>query len=214
MSKRERATCHLPPATCSRRGFTLIELLIVVTISAFLSGLVILYSSVGRNEVSLSVQSTTVAQLLSRARSLAISAYANPTGVHGCAYGIVFDGSANTYSLVMYSVPAGSASCPNAHTVLTDGVSAGDLVQYTIDTWQIPLGAGVKFNPVHATDPLSLVLFYPPDPTVLLSVTPCASGDTGCHYSFGNRSGNVYLETGDAAASSIVTVDAGGQISW
>jgi prepilin-type N-terminal cleavage/methylation domain-containing protein len=201
---------------CTRSGFTLIELLIVVTISAFLSGLVIIYGSVGRNEVSLSVESTAVGQLLARARSLAVATYANPNGVHTCAYGIVFDRAHNTYSLIGYEGPAGLALCPDASKIQAGGVVAGDLITYSPSTWQVPLAGGIRFDPARTADPLSLslVLFYPPNPTVLLSATSCASTDAACHYSFGNQSGNVYLVTGDGAASNVITVGLGGQISW
>jgi prepilin-type N-terminal cleavage/methylation domain-containing protein len=207
-------TARSLPPLARRAGFTLIELLIVVTISAFLSGIVILYSSVGRNQVSLSVQSTKVAQLLSRARALAVSTYANPGGTHLCAFGIVFDPSSNQYSLVGYEGPSGSASCPSASTVLANGVTVGDLTQYTPATWQVSLAAGVKFNPVYTTAPLSLVLYYPPDPTALLSTTACLTSDPTCTYNFGNQSGNIYLVTSDNSASTVITVGFGGQISW
>ncbi len=198
-----------------RAGFTLIEILIVVAISALLAGLVITYSSVGRNEVALSVQSTAIAQTLSRAKSLAIAAYGSqtPGAPHVCGYGVAFDFAADTYSLVSYE-PA-SGKCSDASAVRSGGVPSAELHSYSSDTWHRVVGGGLQLRGTGSAGPAAaLVLFYPPDPTTLVSTDLCIAGDAGCTYTFPLQPGTIYLLTSDNSAAQNVTIGTAGQISW
>lgn len=199
----------------SRKGFTLIELLLVVLISAFLSAIVITYSSVGRNEITLSVQSTALAQTLARARALALATYRDSAAPSACGYGVAFNAAADTYSVVVYEKPAGATSCPDATTVEASGIVASNIVQYTPSTWGIALQNGVKFAPPHpGSTTLTLAVFYPPEPAALLSESSCLPGDPSCTYAFISSPGTIGLATIDGAANAAITVGTTGQISW
>jgi prepilin-type N-terminal cleavage/methylation domain-containing protein len=200
----------------SRAGFTLIELLVVIAVSAFLTTLVVAYSSTSRNQVSLSVQTTALAGLLARAKSLSVATYQNPAGgaIHICAYGVSFDLAGGTYSLVAYGVAAG-LSCPDAATLGASGVPGDALHEYDVSTWQTPLANGLKFETTGASgDALALVLFYPPDPATLVSRSVCTPGDGDCTYQFIPPPGAIYLVTTDGSAQQTIAVGAAGQIGW
>jgi len=204
----------MQPISFSRRAFTLIELLVVVTISAFLAALAILYSSVGRNEVALSVQAAAIAQTVGRARAFSVATYANASVTGVCAYGVGFDTVAQQYMIVAYHRPSGAAHCPDMATVKAAGVSAGDISP--VDAASLfKFQSGVKMVvPGGSMNSLSLVLFYPPDPAVFLSANACLPGDSTCTYDFFDGSGAVNLATVDGAASTIVQVGPTGQITW
>jgi prepilin-type N-terminal cleavage/methylation domain-containing protein len=199
-----------------RHGFTLIELLIVVAISAMLATLVITYSGTGRNQVALATQTTVLSELLTRAKSLAVAAYQNPAvgAPHACAYGVAFDPTGNTYSLVAY-VPG--SNCSSAATVQALGVSGGTLQEYDSGVWQTRLANGVQFGKSGTLgNPAALVLFYPPDPATLVSTGACTPGDGGCTYQFPSppQTGAIYLVTVDGSAAQTITIGIAGQISW
>lgn len=199
-----------------RAAFTLIELLIVVAISALLTSLVIVYSGTARNQANLSVQTTTIAQLLVRAKSLAIATYRNPSapGSHLCGYGVLFDTAAETYSLVSYS-PAGGAACPSTAAISMNGITGDTLSQYSADTWHMRLTNGVKFLTTGSQgNALKLALFYPPDPTTLLSWDACTLGDGNCAFGFSSQPGAIYLATTDSSTQQTITVGLVGQIGW
>ena len=209
-----------------RRGFTLIELMIVLAISAFLTTIVIAYSNVSQNSVSLSVEETTIAQEIAHARTLAISTYASSSNAtvgnyHACGFGVEFDYVHNKYSLVAYapaaaqSAPVGNGACPTLGTPnnVEQSVTSTDLIQYGNDAWQMPLVAGVALSTTTA-NPMTLVLFYPPDPTVLLSQQVCGFGNSGCAYPFLSQPGSVPLVTADGGSSSTIKVGIVGEIDW
>ena len=62
-----------------RKGFTLIEILIVLAITAVLSGLAIVYTHVGQNQISLSIEESKIAQLILEAKELSIATYSRTT---------------------------------------------------------------------------------------------------------------------------------------
>ena len=206
-------TSKLKPQNSSREsGFTLIELLIVVLISAMLATLVITYSDVGRDEESLSVGSTAIAQTILLAKSLSINTYENPTGPRSCGYGVLFDINKNTYSLVSYD-PSGP-TCPSESALEASGVTASTLIQYSPATWQEPVTQGARLeNTGSSGNPLTLVIFYPPDPATLVSQSVCSQGSSDCVYSFSvDKSGSVYIGATDGGATQAITVSSIGQV--
>ena len=120
---------------------------------------------------------------------------------HACAYGVAFDSSANTFSIVAYAPPVGTPCSP------AGAVSGGDVKRYDVNTWKVPVGPGVKL----AGGSASLVLFYPPDPTTLLSNSACIPGG-GCTYAFAQAPMAITLATDDGSASGVVHVSAAGQV--
>lgn len=179
----------------TRKAFTLIELLIVVAISAMLSALAITYSSVGRNAVSLSVEEAKLSQFILQAKALSIATYTS--GSVSCGYGVVIHAgvSPQNYSIFAY-VPG--ASCPYLGNITT--IDPSQEVLYTEGTWQVPVTNGVKINEPNDM----VVLFYPPDPTALLS-------DDGA--TFQPSSLTIPLVTVDGKNSATLSVNPEGQIN-
>ena len=163
--------------------------------------MVIVYSGASRDTVTLSVKATEVAQAILRAKALAISTYSVPGQARTCGYGVAFDSSANTFSLVSYEL-SGGGSCQ------AGSVNGGDLVGYSSSTWQVPIGPGVSLAP----GGVSLVLFYPPDPTTLTSASACTPGGSGCTYGLKQASLSATLRVNDGSASSIVNIGTAGQV--
>ncbi len=193
-----------------RAGFTLVEILIVVLISSMLMGLVIIYSGVGRDETALSVGSTAIAQSILRAKSLAISTYSRVNGQHVCAYGVSFNRVTSKYSIFGYSQPR----CPSADVVASSGISTDDMVPYSDQTWNVTLGQGLHFAATGTSGPtLDLVLFYPPDPTTLVSTGGCA-GVSPCIYSVSSASGSVSIVGATGGIPRQILVSAAGQVNF
>jgi prepilin-type N-terminal cleavage/methylation domain-containing protein len=188
-------------------GFTLIEILVVILVSAMLTTIVIAYSGTSRDTITLSVKTTTVAQILLRAKSLAVATYVAAGTSHACAYGVFFDPAANTFSMVLYKLPAGTP-CSYATVAAAAGANGGDVAGYGSSTWQMPIGPGVHLVAGGA----SLALFYPPDPMTLLSKSQCSPGGAGCTYAFVQTPMTVTLETDDSSASNVISIGTAGQV--
>ena len=151
----------MPSFNKSSGGFTLVELLIVVAISAMLSALAITYSSIGRNEVALSIDESKISQFIVQAKGLAIATYTS--GVGTCGYGVAIDPASQTYSIFAYH-PNGAPPCPPVSSI--SSIATGTEEQpYTSGTWRVPVSTGVRLQGPNDF----VILFYPPDPTVLLS---------------------------------------------
>jgi prepilin-type N-terminal cleavage/methylation domain-containing protein len=188
-----------------RKAFTLIELLVVVAISGMLSALAITYSSVGRNAVALSVESSKLTQFILQAKQLSIATYTgSPTA---CGYGVVLDAAAQTYSIFAY-VPNGIASCRSLSTatVATRGIDPNnEEKEYTQGTWQAHLANGVIMQSPGGNN-LVTVLFYPPTPTVFLS-------SDGTTFSNPGTTLTVNLITADGQNSQTISVNPEGQVN-
>jgi len=192
----------------SRRAFTLIETLIVIAISAMLAAIAVGYSSVSRNEVSLSVEAAEVSQMVLEAKSLAIATYGNAAGA--CGYGVSFDYSNQTYSLFTY-VPQGFPSCPSAAS--TTEIAPGDMQEYTGGTSKVAIANGVVLSPGSSNDGVAVALFYPPAPQTFIARNGDFDSNSG-EYTFTNENSNIYLETVDGSASTAISVSSAGQVSF
>jgi prepilin-type N-terminal cleavage/methylation domain-containing protein len=198
------------------KGFTLIEMLIVLSITALLSGLAIVYTHVGQNQISLSIEESKIAQLILEAKELSIATYSTNSAT--CAYGVHFNLPSSTYSLFAYNEAASSSGfgrpiCPSfasttlAGAVDTNGItSAGD--EYADGSWQVHTAQGVVLDDYGAaSDTIQDILFYPPDPFTAINL----SGQETFQYPA--PTAYVYLSTADGSLSRTITVNSAGQVS-
>jgi type II secretory pathway pseudopilin PulG len=181
-------------------AFTVIELLVVVAISAMLSTLAILYSSIGRNQISLTVEESKIAQFILQAKALSIATYTNSSDV--CGYGVRIDVADQTYSIFAYS-PVGSPPCPSVAGIT--GISSSDEAPAAQGTWQVPVSSGVQLT--SDIDSLAAVMFYPPDPDVFLS-------EDNATFDAPAKTLHIYLRTVDGKNSATISVNPEGQVSF
>jgi prepilin-type N-terminal cleavage/methylation domain-containing protein len=174
-----------------KRGFTLIELLVSVTITAFLSSFVIIYTSSGRAQTTLYIEQAKIIQIVARAKSLAISTY--DANIPPCGYGVHFDSVAGMYDLFSYS---NTAPCGQISSI--DPLSS----RYTIVRHYV-LPRGLMLG--DGQNKMSDILFLPPDPkTVMWSGgVILTSGE-----------GSVYLVTSAGPWRTTMHVSIAGQIGF
>lgn len=186
----------------SKSSFTLVEVLVVVAITTFLAGMVLTYSSTGRGQVALYVESAKLAQVALRAKSLAISTYNNPDTP--CAYGMRIDAPNRSYSLFSYR----PASCS---VILTGGIDTTPADQAgpyrEIETFT--LQNEVSFKDLPGEPALEYVLFVPPDPITLIWLR----GESGAGPRV-DATGKVILGATQSPNTLTVSVSPAGQISF
>lgn len=198
------------------KGFTLLELLIVVAISAMVSSLALVYSSIGRNEIALTVETSKIAQVILQAKNLALSTYnINP---QTCGFGVSFNIAAQTYSIFAYT-PTNhppehgiAPPCPDDSLASTSPIFADEMLEYSEGTWKIPVSQGVKLENGSAGDTLQTVLFYPPAPSIYISRQ--GGGGVFLNQSVQDVTSNVYLATVDGKATAEISVNGAGQINF
>lgn len=189
-----------------RAGFTIVELLVVVAISLLLTSFAITYSNIAKNQNALAVEEAKISQFMIRARSLSIATYgANPANGQpvACGYGVKFNLGATpqTYSIFTYSPVVAPNPCPSLSSIAT--ISADQELPYSQSSKDVPLSTGVKLN--SQADSLLTILFYPPEPTALLS-------KDGQNFVPGPMS--IYLSTVDGSANATLSVNSAGQINF
>lgn len=195
-----------------RKGFTLIEILVVLAITAMLSSIAIVYSHVGQNQISLSIEASKIGELILQAKELSIATYSQNQDT--CGYGIHFDYATQEYSLFEYNLASSSPSdfCPSVQSTTANGGMAAHGApqedQYAPDSWQVHVAQGVVL--VDATNTASYtiqdVLFYPPDPFTFINFSGASTFNR-------NEPGNVYLKTSDGGASHTIIVNSDGQVT-
>jgi len=199
------------------RGFTLIELLVVLGISALLSAIAITYTSVGRNQIALSVETSKIAGFILRAKELSVVTYAQSPNV--CAYGVSFNVAQNTYSVfgfkpdpAKYGGPGSIPPCPSVASTTAAGISSStEIARYSLDSWNVSPANGVRLQSGGEGDDLAVVLFYPPAPVTLISRNGGSFLDS---QTTPNTTSRAYLTTSDGKSSSTVSVNAAGQVSF
>lgn len=170
-----------------RSGYTLIELIIVIGITGMLSAMVILYGSVGREQIALSVEAVKIVQAISRAKSLALATYADPSSP--CGFGVNFDYSGKKYTIRSYN------TFPSCESV--GGISSSNQIS------EFTLSEGVNWQ--QGAERIDDVIFIPPDPRVYIF-------SNGSLISSG-VSGKIYLTTTRGGASRTIKVNSAGQIT-
>lgn len=138
-----------------QRGFTVLELLVVVSVTALLSSILIIYGRGSRDQTNLYVEAVRLAQAISRAKSLAMATFSTSSIPSICGYGVHPDYVSQQYSLSAYK----SSDC----SVITDLVSLArdDMTRFTINP---------EIRMRGSSSSLTGVLFVPPDPLVFVSV--------------------------------------------
>jgi len=207
----------------NKKGFTLIEILIVLAITAVLSSIAIVYTHVGQNQISLSIEESKVAQLILEAKELSVATYGSDSNT--CAYGVAFSyaspAESSTYSLFAYnaaatsSVYGGRQICPSLASTSV-AFDPNTFQQYQSGSWHVHMAQGVMLvnGTSTASDTIQDILFYPPDPCTLIST----DGKT-FHSNCSNITGHpplaayVYLSTTDGSMARTITVNPVGQVS-
>lgn len=176
----------------ARRGYTILETLIVVAITALLSGFLITYNSVGRDQIALYTERAKLVQVISRAKALALSGYGGAEVP--CGYGVRMSYAERTYILFSYKV----ADCD-----AIDVISPGSVGEYSEIT-RFPLAhRSVVFPEVPGR--MEYVLFMPPEPRILIWAVGSLATST---------SGSAYLETLAGTPKAVVTISSAGQINF
>jgi prepilin-type N-terminal cleavage/methylation domain-containing protein len=183
----------------ARSGFTLVELIVVLAISGIFASFAIVYSTVSRNAIALSVQSVQLGQIILQAKSLSIATY-TADGSASCGFGVVIDKASQTFSIFSYSPVTLPERCPQASSITS--LNSDYEKKYTDGTWHVPMTQGVVAD---MPNNQIAILFYPPDPTVFLS-------DDGSALQTGTL--HITLATVDGKSSSTISVNAQGQVSF
>ncbi|MGD1003685.1 MAG: prepilin-type N-terminal cleavage/methylation domain-containing protein [Minisyncoccia bacterium] len=204
----------------NKKGFTLIEILIVLAITALLSSLAIVYTHVGQNQISLSIEESKVAQLILEAKELSVATYSSNSPT--CAYGVAFNYASSTYSLFAYNAAVtsplypGRQICPSLASTSV-AFNASDTQPYQPGSWQVHTAQGVVLDGSGgaASDTIQYILFYPPNPCTMINLAQQTTFRSNCSSIAGSppSASYVYLSTVDKSMSRTITVNPAGQVS-
>lgn len=176
--------------------------MVVLAVTALLSGLILVYNSSTRETLRLFTEKAQMAQLILRAKALALSTYSDSDTP--CGYGVRFVPESRReqarYELVEYR----PLDCSDRARVDTDP-SSFEVSQLST----FPLPATLEFAFGNSNSPLAdaaYVIFIPPDPIVLVARADGTLIETGV--------GKVELKIKGREASAIVTINAAGQVTF
>jgi prepilin-type N-terminal cleavage/methylation domain-containing protein len=193
-----------------RSGFTLIEILVVVAVTLIISTVVIVYGGRSRGLSSLSIEASKIAQVVLRAKALAISTYNIPP--IPCGYGLKVDYSTREYSLVVYDYAPTDPECAD----IADGLVQEQTRIVPLGTGTVPqtyaLSEGVKF-PQPPSGLVEYVLFVPPDPKTYIFLRPGGGGGPPAP-ALTSGSGEIKIETEDGSGDISIFVTPFGQLSF
>src|SRR5581483_5962861 len=141
---------------------------------AILSSYMIIYGKVAQNQTTLYVDAARVAEVILRAKALALETYDNPGVATSCGYGVRINYAQRSYTLFSYEPAGAPASCGSIATIASAN-------RKTISSFSL--------NPITTFGPgnnnMYAVLFVPPNPTVLIS--------DASNFRVGSAPGVVYL---------------------
>lgn len=190
------------PVSRDCRGFTIIETLVVVAVLAMVSATVILYGKRSSRYTALYVEKQKTAELILRAKSLAISTYTNP--VNTCGFGFMADYTRKTYSVFSYRLDPLNPDCDQ---IKSTRINPDRVVKVNSSSSDVPLNSNLIFQTPPPADAIAYLLFVPPDPVTIMSADPV----NGTIFS---GPGKLYLQTLDLADSATVTVSPVGQVDF
>lgn len=194
----------------SRSGFTLIELLVVIGVTLVVSSIMIIYGNKSRSRASLSIEAAKIAQVILRAKALAISTYNIPP--IPCGYGIKLDYSREEYSLVLYDYAPTDSECLD----IKDGLVQEQTRIVPLAASGIPetykLSEGVVF-PRPPSGLLEYVVFVPPDPKTYVFLQPGGGGGSP-NPALTSGSGEIKIETQDGSVGISIFITPFGQLSF
>ncbi len=191
-------------------GFTLIELLVVVAVTLVVSSIMIVYGNKSRSQASLSIEAAKIAQVILRAKSLAISTYNIPP--IPCGYGIKIDYPNKEYSLVLYDYLPTETECLDIKDRLVqEQTRIVPLAASGIpETYR--LSEGVVF-PTPPSGLVEYVVFVPPDPKTHIFLRPGGGGGSP-NPALTSGSGEIKIETQDGSVGISIFITPFGQLSF
>ncbi len=178
-------------------GFTLIELLVVLAITTLLSGILIIYNHTSRQQIALRVEEARIVEIISRAKSLSLATYREPSNSSVCGYGIHIDYHIMTYTLFRYARGSVS-SCEEITGVDRD-------LEQTVSTFSLGNQLIFAAAPSNGGRKIDDLVFIPPNPTTFIQ-----SGEAGV----ANGSGSITMQIQDSTLEATITVNAAGQITF
>src|SRR3989344_6403103 len=183
----------------TRFGFTLIELVIVIMLTTLIASFAIVYSRQSGTQIALYVEAQKMAELVFRAKSMALTAYRDPALGNVCGFGFEIDYAQQEYLLFSYDVPPLPDRCGTVAAIDPDLIT------------ELP---GQRYAPgrdleVRQTPPeaLQYVLFIPPEPTTIVSRNGTGGSPSP------NGVGTIDLQTANGSVMTI-RISSGGQISF
>ncbi|MEK7507621.1 MAG: hypothetical protein AAB602_00870 [Patescibacteria group bacterium] len=193
-----------------RQGFSIIELLVVISITIMISALALTYTSSTQQQIGLYVEVQKLAELILRAKSLAVSTYNDKEvldpGVVNCGYGVNIDYGRNGYELFSYRViPEGGKGCEDGINTIKN---TGKTRIVTLSRHDVAPGVVILENRGHANRSIYKVFFVPPVPITLIG-TVAESGLVS-----DENSGKIYLTTKDASLNAAISVSEIGQVDF
>lgn len=174
----------------NRKGFTIVEILVTFGIMAMLSGVMLLYSRSSENMIALLRDQSKILSVFSRAKSFSLQTYVENSGIGDvCGYGVHVNKEENSFIFFRDL----NSDCSESDNVYTENSVPDEMMEKTV------LSDAIRIRSLDASD----VLFIPPDPLVIITVSP---GQTSEEMS-------VILETISGNLGSAVKLNKSGQIT-
>lgn len=167
--------------------------MVVVTVTAVLAGVILLYNSSSRAQIALFTEKVKVAQVMLRSKSLAISTYSSDDTP--CGYGLYIEPASRAYSLIKYD----PGDCTLLNSVDTDPAA-----REVTPSERFILPPQLTFETDN--EDLRYVIFIPPDPRVLLAdengaLLPQPDGD-------------IVIKSTNGTFRAVITVNTAGQVTF
>lgn len=137
------------------KGFSLVEILIVIGIITVLSLMAILYSHTGERQIALFQEQMRVLNVISRAKSLSVNTFNKPDVP--CGFGVHFDKSDNSFRI--FKEQAVQQNCSDVDFKYS-GASEDFEGKFVLDPKKAIIFDTLAFDDI---------IFYPPEPTVIIS---------------------------------------------